>query len=113
MFRNRQCTGHAAVVGFLLKEMLQPPHQSHRVNRNRLNLALVYLGMPLASTLSQSYGYSATDNVLASGRSSDVRFSNRPLGVKHFQTIHVCGVGVAHGLVLLFGIGTKALPVWD
>ncbi|SHN86419.1 hypothetical protein SAMN05444170_6676 [Bradyrhizobium erythrophlei] len=40
-------------------------------------------------------------------------FSNRPLGVKHFQTIHVCGVGVAHGLVLLFGIGTKALPVWD
>jgi hypothetical protein len=43
----------------------------------------------------------------------DVRFSNRPLGVKHFQTIHVCGVGVAHGLVLLFGIGTKALPVWD
>jgi hypothetical protein len=44
---------------------------------------------------------------------ADVRFSNRPLGVKHFQTIHVCGVGVAHGLVLLFGIGTKALPVWD
>ena len=43
----------------------------------------------------------------------DVCFSNRPLGVKHFQTIHVCGVGVAHGLVLLFGIGTKALPVWD
>src|ERR1700733_8417719 len=48
-----------------------------------------------------------------SGLGGDVRFSNRPLGVKHFQTIHVCGVGVAHGLVLLFGIGTKALPVWD
>src|SRR5271170_7127823 len=43
----------------------------------------------------------------------NVRFSNRPFGVKHFQTIHLCGVGVAHGLVLLFGIGTKALPVWD
>ena len=41
----------------------------------------------------------------------DVSFSNRPLGVKHFQTIHVCGVGVAHGLVLLFGIGTRDL-VW-
>jgi hypothetical protein len=42
-----------------------------------------------------------------------VRFSNRPFGVKHFQTIHQCGVDVAHGLVLLFGIGTKALPSWD
>ena len=41
----------------------------------------------------------------------DVRFSNRPFGVKHFQTIHQCGVDVARGLVLLFGIGTWAL-VW-
>ena len=40
----------------------------------------------------------------------NVRFSNRPVGVKHFQTIHRCGVDVAHGLALLFGIGTKALP---
>ena len=42
---------------------------------------------------------------------SDVRFSNRPFGVKHFQTVHRCSVDVTHGLVLLFGIGTKAL-VW-
>ena len=42
-----------------------------------------------------------------------VRFSNRPFGVKHFQTIHHCGVDVAHGLALLFGIGTKAVPSWD
>src|SRR6202011_1587652 len=42
-----------------------------------------------------------------------VRFSNRPFGVKHFQTIRRCGVDVTHGLVLLFGIGTKALPSWD
>ena len=42
-----------------------------------------------------------------------VRFSNRPVGVKHFQTIHLCSVDVAHGLVLLFGIGTKAVPSWD
>jgi hypothetical protein len=46
--------------------------------------------------------------VRASAR--NVRFSNRPFGVKRFQTIHHCGVDVAHGLVLLFGIGTKALP---
>src|SRR5580704_11381671 len=45
--------------------------------------------------------------------SSNVRFSNRPFGVKHFQTIHQCSVDVARGLVLLFGIGTKALPSWD
>ena len=43
----------------------------------------------------------------------DVRFSNRPSGVKRFQTIHHCSVDVAHGLALLFGIGTKALPAWD
>jgi len=42
-----------------------------------------------------------------------VRFSNRPFGVKHFQTIHHDSVDVARGLVLLFGIGTKALPSWD
>jgi hypothetical protein len=45
--------------------------------------------------------------------SSNVRFSNRPFGVKHFQTIHHRGVDVARGLVLLSGIGTRALPSWD
>src|SRR5436305_3700472 len=30
-----------------------------------------------------------------------------------FQTIHRYGVDVAHGLVLLFGIGTNAFPSWD
>src|ERR1035437_4933728 len=42
-----------------------------------------------------------------------VRFSNRPFGVKRFQAFHHHSVDVAHGLVLLFGIGTKALPSWD
>src|SRR5712672_2152463 len=44
---------------------------------------------------------------------NDVRFSNRPFGVKRFQTIHHCNVDVARGLVLLFGIGASALPSWD
>jgi hypothetical protein len=43
----------------------------------------------------------------------NVRFSNRPFGVKRFQTIRRCSVDVARGLALLFGIGTKALPSWD
>ena len=43
----------------------------------------------------------------------NVHFSNRPFGVKRFQTIHHCSVDVAHGLVLLSGIGTQALPSWD
>ena len=29
------------------------------------------------------------------------------------QAIHRHSVDVAHGLVLLFGIGTKGLPSWD
>src|SRR5262249_26571481 len=40
-------------------------------------------------------------------------FSNRPFGVKHFQTVDLCGVDVARRLALLFGIGTRALPSWD
>src|SRR5438552_15190799 len=44
---------------------------------------------------------------------SNVGFSNRPFGVKRFQTIHHYSVDVAHGLVLLYGIGTKSLPSWD
>jgi hypothetical protein len=40
-------------------------------------------------------------------------FSNRPFELKHFQTIRQCNVDVAHGLALLFGIGTRALPSWD
>ncbi len=47
------------------------------------------------------------------GRVANVRFSNRPFRVKRFQTIHHDSVDVARGLVLLFGIGTKALPSWD
>ena len=34
-------------------------------------------------------------------------------GSSALQTIHHYSVDVAHGLVLLFGIGTKALPSWD
>ena len=47
------------------------------------------------------------------GPTFDFRFSNRPVEVKHFQAIHGCSVDVSHGLALLFGIGTKALPLWD
>jgi hypothetical protein len=44
------------------------------------------------------------------GTPRHVCFSNRPFLVKHFQIIHHCSVDVARGLVLLFGIGTRALP---
>src|SRR4029450_2016506 len=37
----------------------------------------------------------------------------RPSSVKRFETIHHYSVEVAHGFLLLFGIGTKALPSWD
>jgi hypothetical protein len=37
---------------------------------------------------------------------SDVRFSNRPAGVKRFQTVHGSGVDVTCGFVLLYGVGT-------
>jgi superfamily II helicase len=42
-----------------------------------------------------------------------VRFSNRPVWVKRFQTIHQNSFEVAREHTLLFGIGTEALPAWD
>ena len=45
------------------------------------------------------------------GTPVDVSFSNRPVGVKRFQTFHHYRGDVARGLVLLYGIGTWAL-VW-
>jgi hypothetical protein len=35
------------------------------------------------------------------------------LGSSAFRLSTAAGVDVAHGLVLLFGIGTRALPSWD
>ena len=46
-------------------------------------------------------------------RCRDVCFSNRPIGVKRFQAIHHCGLDVTRGLVLLYGLGARALPSWD
>ena len=45
-------------------------------------------------------------------RPLDVRFSNRPVGVKRFQTIHQNSFEVTREHTLLFGIGTEALPSW-
>ena len=53
-----------------------------------------------------------TDTLDVTGGSFMFAFSNRPVWVKRFQTIHQCCVDVAHGRALLFGIGTKALPSW-
>jgi hypothetical protein len=58
--------------------------------------------MPMALTDSE---------LLGATLHAHVRFSNRPVWVKRFQTVHRRSVDVAHGLVLLFGIGTRAL-VW-
>src|ERR1700720_2119809 len=41
--------------------------------------------------------------------STDVRFSNRPVWVKRFQTIHQNSFELAREHTLLFGIGTEAL----
>ncbi len=45
-------------------------------------------------------------SLFVAGALAVIRFSNRPVGVKRFQTIHRHGVGVTRGLVLLYGIGT-------
>src|SRR6516162_11406492 len=44
---------------------------------------------------------------------ANVRFSNRPVGVKRFQALQYSDGNVARGLVLLYGLGTSARPSWD
>src|ERR1017187_3355584 len=75
-----------------------------KVGRHLLQRSAVWLPM-------SAVGHKQTNH--RGPKSTIVRFSNRPFGVKRFQTFHHCSVDVAHGLVLLFGIGTKALPLWD
>src|SRR5215813_496451 len=43
----------------------------------------------------------------------NVRFSNRPVGVKRFRLSTTAAVDVTGGLALLYGMGTSALPSWD
>ena len=87
--------------GFSLME-----HVSSQSGKLRFRLP----GRPLADGCEQLRSWHEPDQ---QRRCDDVRFSNRPFGVKHFQTIHQCDVDVARGLVLLFGIGTGAFPSWD
>src|SRR5664280_1115672 len=73
------------------------------------NIKAIPKAAPLIAT-TVGHRWQFTDNPTAA---MNVRFSNRQFEVKHFQTIHHCSVDVARGLALLFGIGTRALPLWD
>ena len=95
---------------------VSPSHlRGDRHDRSDVAAAIGFVRGDLSSTASPKCRLCGTDNTgtFRSARDSDVRFSNRPFGVKHFQTIHQCDVDVARGLVLLFGIGTGAFPSWD
>ena len=83
-------------------------NENHMTALSVLDLSPVSAGSSGAQALRNSIDLAALADKLGY-----VRFSNRPFEVKHFQTIHHCSVDVAHGLALLFGIGTMALPLWD
>src|SRR5215813_2861704 len=103
IMRRRNGLMASSVMGMLLSWVKVAPH--------------LKTGRPLALSSKRcrrSEPYRASGLVRCHLTSkSDVRFSNRPFGVKRFQTIHHLSVSVARGLLLLFGIGTKALPSWD
>jgi hypothetical protein len=77
-------------------------------SKQRLNLAI-------ADTASdtKSMGLTPIKHGPTYFAATHIRFSNRPVGVKRFQTILPHSVDVARGVVLLYGIGTQALPSWD
>src|SRR5262244_1952656 len=80
-----------------------------------LNSSRVCIGRKFAQSMRTPAGddKDAKAGIGTKRRLGNVRFSNRPSRVKHFQAIHHFSVDVAHGLALLFGLGTRALPSWD
>src|SRR5262249_47175335 len=69
-------------------------------------LAVLAMSASLIGRLGSSTFRLSTTSVSMS-RTGSRFFSNRPSRVKHFQAIHHFSVDVAHGLALLFGIGTR------
>ena len=65
---------------------------------------------------SQAVSHATSPLVAQSGRIEVIARMSASLighsGSSAFRLIHHYSVDVAHGLVLLFGIGTKALPSW-
>jgi hypothetical protein len=95
------------MVARLPMPLCESPHTSHREMIPRLLNLVNCIGAragPIVRVRSQA-------EVKVDPR--HVRFSNRPIGVKRFQTFHQHSVDVARGLALLFGIGIRALPSWD
>ena len=104
---SRVVPDHERTIAGGLDETLKRHSQSDITKRGWFTEKVGAVGSALC-------GVTHADVLLISEvREPNVRFSNRPFGVKRFQTIHHCSVDVARGLVLLFGIGTRALPSWD
>src|ERR1700719_3668786 len=82
-------------------------------------MAVNEVGRERISMMVQSMGSnSRPDTLVQDGTPQPHRFllqrtAGPYIGVKRFQTIHCYSVDVARGLVLLFGIGTTALPAWN
>src|SRR5215472_12841701 len=85
-----------------LEQSNHGPARRQRHSRDGLNASVVNADMSTTDVVDDP-----------AARLINVRFSNRPFRVKHFQIVHLCGVDVARRLALLFGIGTRALPSWD
>ena len=82
-------------------------------------MAVNEVGRARISMMVRSMSSNSRPDTLVQGRSPQPhgfllqRTAGPYIGVKRFQTIHRYSVDVGRGLVLLFGIGTKALPPWD
>jgi hypothetical protein len=91
--------------------------QAHEQFRYRLSLLCVWL-MPIKFTLWDGKPAllfpTAGNRNIPRAAATLCPLVQSPLRVKHFQTIHDCGVQYRLcGLVLRYGIGTTAVPSWD
>ncbi len=81
-------------------------------------MAVNEVGRARISMMVRSMSSNSRPDTLVQGRSPQPhgfllqRTAGPYIGVKRFQTIHRYSVDVGRGLVLLFGIGTRALPSW-
>ena len=87
-------------------------HHGHALRKAFVHTECIRLVCKLSEYSTTVWRFEQGERPSALGQKGVISMSASLIGRwgQRFQTIHLCSVDVAHGLALLFGIGTKALP---
>src|ERR1035438_9791968 len=104
---------HAALLLLMLEAVHADLVSTISLKRSTQNLQLSTSWAGRLPHLMAHSGQSRHCNILVASLIGRFESSTFKPSTTTFQTIHHFSVDVAHGLVLLFGIGARALPLWD